>query len=198
MQKTAPFLPYQIYENLFEFLSFRKLTTNHKKLKKDIFINNINHYDYIEIPTEQNITIILIKENSDYANKSAAFNKLVLRAMNKTSISELILIANEDVNSYIATQIKQHAISNKKISMYHYDRFKIVIPNSDMVPTHEILNPTEVCDIFDYFRCKKNNFPKIKITDPMIIWLGANHGDIIKITRTSVSTGENISYRVVI
>ncbi|MGC8516455.1 MAG: DNA-directed RNA polymerase subunit H [Candidatus Acidifodinimicrobium sp.] len=74
----------------------------------------------------------------------------------------------------------------------------IDIFNNRLSPKYKILDPNEADKILLRFKCSRSNLPKIKMTDPAVIALKANEGDILEITRASKSAGEAIYYRVVI
>lgn len=76
-----------------------------------------------------------------------------------------------------------------------------------LVPQHEILKDDEVEKILAKYNIKKEQLPKILVSDPCAMVLGAKPGQVLKITRrrlreeTSFSpciAGVSITYRVVI
>ena len=67
-----------------------------------------------------------------------------------------------------------------------------------LVPKHEILSKEEVEDLLRSLGIKKEQLPKIKATDPIAKEIGAKVGDIVKITRDSLTAGKSIAYRLVI
>lgn len=81
---------------------------------------------------------------------------------------------------------KSDIILNLKISDHIY------------VPKHEILTPDEVKKIIEKFNATLEQFPYILFTDPIVKEIGANPGDLIKITRKSATSGESTYYRFVV
>ena len=73
-----------------------------------------------------------------------------------------------------------------------------VILGHALVPKHEILTKKGAKDILENYKASKDAFPKILAIDPIIKAIGAKKGDIIKITRESMTAGEAVYYRVVI
>ena len=70
--------------------------------------------------------------------------------------------------------------------------------NHNLIPTHTLLTADEKEQLLASLHVTIKELPKIKITDPAIQNLGAESGNIIKITRESRSAGQSTYYRVVI
>lgn len=67
-----------------------------------------------------------------------------------------------------------------------------------LVPRHEILKENEVEKLLAKYNITKEQLPKILTTDPCVRVLGAEKGQVLKITRKSLTAGTSISYRVVV
>ena len=67
-----------------------------------------------------------------------------------------------------------------------------------LVPKHEILSDEEVKEILKILGISKEQLPKIKSTDPIIKEIGAKPGDVVKITRESLTAGKSVFYRLVV
>ena len=74
----------------------------------------------------------------------------------------------------------------------------IEAPDHIYVPKHEILAIAEAKKVLEKFHCKPTELPLIFVTDPAIVGLGVKPGDMIKITRASVTAGESLYYRYVV
>gem|GEM_PF-25110 len=77
-----------------------------------------------------------------------------------------------------------------------YPHFNIF--DHELVPKHEIVGEEERRWLLETFHVKEYQLPKIKDTDPAVKAIGAKPGDIVKITRKSLTAGEVIFYRYVI
>ena len=66
-----------------------------------------------------------------------------------------------------------------------------------LVPKHEILPPEEAKELLQIYRAKLYQLPQIKASDIAVIAIGAKPGDVLKITRDSVTAGKYASYRYV-
>lgn len=67
-----------------------------------------------------------------------------------------------------------------------------------LVPRHEILKEEEVKKILSKYNIQREHLPKILINDPCAKVLGAKVGQVLKITRKSLTAGKAVAYRVVV
>ena len=68
----------------------------------------------------------------------------------------------------------------------------------NLVPKHSKLSDSEKEKILRELDIELRQFPRILVTDPAILALEAESGDIIKVERESRTAGKAIYYRVVI
>jgi len=74
--------------------------------------------------------------------------------------------------------------------------FKLL--DHESVPYHEIIGEDEVAELMAKFAIDKEQLPKIRFDDPIVLEIGAKIGDVIKITRKSQTADESAYYRLVI
>ena len=67
-----------------------------------------------------------------------------------------------------------------------------------LVPKHEIVPLEKSKELLEKFGSDPIKFPKILQDDPAVIEIGAQKGDIIKISRKSHTAGKSVYYRVVV
>lgn len=67
-----------------------------------------------------------------------------------------------------------------------------------LVPKHEILSDSEAKKVLDSYNITVTELPKIKQDDPAIKDEDAKPGQVVRITRDSMSSGEAVFYRTVI
>jgi len=72
------------------------------------------------------------------------------------------------------------------------------IMNHFLVPIHEIVSEEETAEIIKKMGNKKEKFPQILLSDPVIEELGAKKGDLIRITRETPTAGKSVYYRTVV
>lgn len=66
-----------------------------------------------------------------------------------------------------------------------------------LVPEHIVLNEDQKKKVLEKYDTKLSSFPKIFESDPALVGLGAQSGDLIKIKRKDL-TGNYDYYRVVV
>ena len=66
---------------------------------------------------------------------------------------------------------------------------KFDILEHNAVPKHEILTESEIKKIFSKLDYEISQLPKIKVDDPVSKAIGAQEGDVLKITRESQTAG---------
>ena len=75
---------------------------------------------------------------------------------------------------------------------------KFDILKHKLVPHHEVLSREEVEKLLKAYNIKKEQLPRILLTDPVAKAIGAKEGDVIKIIRKSPTAGISIAYRLVV
>ena len=86
---------------------------------------------------------------------------------------------------------------------HYYSAFsmkrKYDILGHELVPPHRIMSKEEVKELMKKYGLKSlKQLPRILVTDPAAIAIGAARGDVIEITRKSDAAGETKYYRLVI
>lgn len=67
-----------------------------------------------------------------------------------------------------------------------------------LVPFHEIVSEKEKKEILNNYKVKPYQMPQIRSGDPAVKAIGAQPGDVLKITRKSTTAGEHVTYRYVV
>ncbi len=66
-----------------------------------------------------------------------------------------------------------------------------------MVPGHEVISGEEKKRTLEGLNAEKEQLPKILVSDAVVKKINAKPGDIIRITRDSVTAGKSVYYRIV-
>lgn len=197
------YIPGIVYKNLEKFLEYRNVKSDQNFLTIEALRSRLDHYEYATIEgtsSDKSIFIVLIAPGSKYSNRSQDFKKLLsFLPKNKLPDSNLIFISDTEFTIHIKRQIAE--VKKKYpgiyIEDYDYKKFMLVVPEHKSVPKHEILPNDNLQEVLG-IPTEKAKLPKIRTSDPPVIWIGARPGDIVKITRISESAGINIAYRLVI
>ncbi|MBI5884901.1 DNA-directed RNA polymerase subunit H [archaeon] len=70
--------------------------------------------------------------------------------------------------------------------------------NHVLIPLHEIVPKDQVPEILSKYGTELKNLPRILGEDPVVESLGAVKGDLIKISRNSMTAGKSVYFRVVV
>ncbi len=74
---------------------------------------------------------------------------------------------------------------------------KIDIQDHMLVPKHEIMTEEEISDEFSDVDYEIKDLPKIRSNDPVVKAIGAEPGNVLRITRESQTAGAFVTYRIV-
>jgi len=214
----------KIYNNLFIYFKYKNLISLDDQIKDTEFIKNIFNNEYFIIKNVSNnysneeikimkeninnmnfnnnkfkITyIIVFHYNSEIYTKTQELKKVLIKLKKIPFNYDIILITKNSISTHVNNFIE--SIKNKiNIINYTYKLFTIIIPNHILSNKHEILNEEESNNLLNNILfCKRQNLPKIRLSDPQIIWTAGKINDIVKITRYDDITGISIYYRVII
>ena len=104
-----------------------------------------------------------------------------------------ILVVKDTVS---ANNTKAISAMVKNIQFFDIKRLQFNITHHKYVPKHELVASDEVKNIMDIYALRsKTQLPLISKNDPIAKYYGLKIGDIVKITRTSITSGETIIYR---
>lgn len=121
-----------------------------------------------------------------YANKME-------KAMKAAGAEKGIMVANA---KYTFAAKKKSKIYEIELIPKRFPPFNVF--KHELVPKHEILSPEELKELLEKYRVQPYQFPRIRASDTAAIAIGAKPGDVVKITRKSVTAGKSVSYRYVI
>ena len=174
-----------VIENILKMLERRKVIDSWedkiKKISAEDFINKSN----FEL---DKIGIYLVNAK---LTTIAQGHPLDVYLSNNLDIHKIIIA--KDVAKKV---VKQIANDYKNAEFFFESEMLEDIPSKIFIPKHEIIIDDERKEILDKFSEAEHG--RIFLTDPMSRYYGAKIGDIIKITRPSITGGKNIYYRRVV
>lgn len=152
--------------------------------------------------------ILLFDPESDYTSSTQKFTKILNRIpefsdeIRKNNL-EIIIISYRDLSIHLEKKIEANlnpGTENSgyiRIFPYKYLYFTSERPIHKLVSQQRILSKKESDKILEELCLNKQNLPKIKKTDPIMIWLGAELGDIIEALMPSEVSGIETKYFLV-
>lgn len=188
---------YNRYKNMLIFAKdWRGFNVSSKTIDFEAFRKQMHSDQYIRIDAthdNKRILMYLFDANSKYTNKSPQM-KLLLKKIPVPS--EVIMVTALPLSQYHRKTIAQNKLLN--IYIYRHSIFDLVIPKAPGTGKHRIMSREEVLQLTNNdLCCWVNNLPKIYDSDPQCVWIGAQFGDVIEVTRNSPIIGESIAYFVV-
>ncbi len=182
-----------IYDSLVKFTTYRQWKSLEQPLSKEDFYAKNRKMNYVALSGvdryDKPTTIILTNPDSDIPNHKNKFMSLI-----NSIDGKIILVSHRLLSSSILEYTK---IENIAIEAHTYARFVTDMTKCPYVPKHEIMSKEELNEMLAFRYKKASDLPGIMQDDTQVIWIGANVGDVIKITRFSEVTGYSIVHRVV-
>jgi DNA-directed RNA polymerase subunit H (RpoH/RPB5) len=143
------------------------------------------------------VTIILFPKDSNFTKQSALFVKLTRQIKSGGVLDgKIITISENGLSTYI-----RKSLNTLRPFIFEPRLTRHFIIEGDKGPgcsKIRVMPKDETVKIFrDFLRCNHLRQAKIFLSDPQIIWSGAQLGQVVEITSKSGLSGERISYRIV-
>lgn len=185
---------YNIIRNA--FCPYRKIDISKSPvLTKDELIKNMQFDNYVKLTgvheeTKNKIVIAILGRNEKGTNEIISITEKFRLFINsiKEQEAEILIIAPAHFQTHVLNFIFESKL-DKRIHRYLYDHFKIVIPLAPGSSRHTILSAEESRAEIELHSLNQKEMKPIFMTDPQIIWLGAQPGDIVRIERYNQSSG---------
>jgi DNA-directed RNA polymerase subunit H (RpoH/RPB5) len=130
-----------------------------------------------------------------YFNHSQYKKHLKVFKFEEEDVPIHMVVLLEKINHTILKGNNAYKNFKIKCQIFHISELMINISRHHLVPKHEVVNKKEEQAILTQYMATKVQLPWILKTDPMAKFLGLESGQIVKITHTSLTNGEYISYR---
>ena len=115
------------------------------------------------------------------------------KAMDDADIKKGIVVTIGKYTHTAKSRSKQHGI---ELIPKIFPSFQIF--DHDFVSKHELLNLEEKKKFLEENKVKAYQLPRINSSDPAIIAVGGNPGDIVRVIRNSKTAGRYVAFRYVI
>jgi DNA-directed RNA polymerase I, II, and III subunit RPABC1 len=167
------------------FVDKAAIEATHKKLLNDVSDDMI-----FKIPSNSgDFQVKFILKKLTTIKRIPKINKFLYE---NTDTNKIVVVTNINQKTY------KQFIEHQNIEVFWDYELMIDKVSHHFVPDHHVLNKEEHDAFFEAYKIKKINIPKIKVSDPIARYYKMQVGDIVKITRTSITTGHSIMYRCVV
>ena len=176
----------EICKNVLKMLKRRKLINNDELIFEQIF-NDINNKASIEFNMDNDIkcSIYIIRAKVSSIIQGSPIDDFL---SNNINMQKIIII--KECSKKAVKQI----INDYKNSEFFFEHEMLEdIPSKNFIPEHQLLSSDESNELLSKFN--QNELSIIYNTDMMARYYNAKIGDIFRIIRPSVTSGNSIFYR---
>ncbi len=124
----------------------------------------------------------------------------IVGELKEEDISRAIIVIEVSVTPHAKNTLKGLRSQKMYIDVFRVEETQINISHNRLVPKHVVCSRGEKMKVMKAYQVDRTQLPYIKTIDPMVKYLGAVKGQLIKIIRNSETMkGEKvISYRLVV
>lgn len=95
-------------------------------------------------------------------------------------------------------KLASKSLQQRNIQWFTHEELLVNITHHMLVPKFHVLSDAEKKEFLECYKLKIGQLPKMLDTDPISRYYGLKKGDVVKITRKSVTAGRYVYYRCVI
>ena len=170
--------------------------------RKVLNINNIskNYKILLDQKSDKNIYKLKSDYNSDFYHIMFVFGKLTTIK----KIQDIDLFFENSKNGYrifIGDNINQKTykqfIEYKNTEVFFDYELLVNVIDHNLQPKFEVLSSTEIENLFKSYQIDLKDIPVMLSTDRIARYYKLKDGDIVRIIRTSITSGYTTSYRIV-
>lgn len=201
-------MSYKVYTNVIKMITkpeYRNMELeNNKILDKNKFNSDVDINGHVSLKCKKKDSKIfdtifyILSEKSNVVRSVVEFKKIMGKVAKIIPAVINVYIINSKEMSQQVYKLISNKFSKYKIFVLKYNIFQLEIPKHVISNKHEILTSKEVNDLIDDLSIVSiDKLPQIYMVDSMCVWIGAEVGDIIRVTRTEQG-GVSINYRFVV
>ena len=121
--------------------------------------------------------------------------KTIFQEMIETNIHHAIIITKSITK--FSKKISDAALPKFILEFFQEKELLYNITEHELVPKHTLLNSEEKQQILETLRCSDYQLPHMLINDPISRYYGLQCGQVVKIERSSETSGKYTAYRIV-
>jgi DNA-directed RNA polymerase subunit H (RpoH/RPB5) len=103
----------------------------------------------------------------------------------------------KEISKKAIDHIKNNYGKFSKVEIFLEEELMIDLVSYILVPKHIVLSPKEIEEVYKKYNCDKKQIPLMLKNDPIAKYYNLSSGDVCRIIRPSITSGESISYRMV-
>lgn len=128
------------------------------------------------------------------------FSRDIVEYVNELDTRHIIFVIKASLNTTDIKKITSIESDGKNCEIFSLLELQFNKSKHFLVPKHELINDENVIEdlIKTHYIKNRSQFPHILKSDPMCKYLNAKQGNIVKIYRSSPTSGESIVYRTVV
>lgn len=187
----------QSLETLIEMLQDRRINTGiTPKNANELIGSNTSYFEFI-IESEKSEQYISTKIKIIYYIPSKFKWADVKKSFEDEDLYDLYILVVRDALTQNNTKFIEALRPKPVVQIFELKRLQVNISKHSLVPKHELITDLKEEEeiIKQYCLKSKNQLPIILKSDAMAKYLNLKTGDIIRITRTSETSGQYVEYR---
>ena len=200
---------YKVYKNAYKYIKIKKFNIIDDKTNIDNkqldgqpndlkqFSKTMQFHSYIRIKAENDLETLYVFIVGDpaFVSRVEKFKQLINTIAEKKC--QLVMISANNVKNTILKYLGSNDKKSIKFRNLNFNYFKTDPRNHVLVPKHTLCDPEKVTQILsEYHLDDVSQFPQIKLSDPQVVWVDGDVGDVIEIERLDINT-VTLMYRVV-
>ncbi|XVE71936.1 hypothetical protein DITRI_Ditri10aG0191200 [Diplodiscus trichospermus] len=135
---------------------------------------------YVFFPAEQKVGVPMVRNCAKRMKTDNVFNAILVVQKALTAPAKAAIV---EINSYFHMEVFEDAELLTNITEHMF------------VPQHKVLTDQEKKELLEKYRVKETQLPRILVTDPVARYYGMKRGQVVKITRQSVTADTYDTYR---
>jgi len=145
-------------------------------------------------PSER-ILVVFVKNEKDKSAIGVKYIRNYCERLKQDCFHKAILILHGRLTPHAKQAISAINSLVERIEYFNESELIINITEHCLVPRHEVLLKEECKKLLEKYSIKENQLPRINKNDPIARYLGIEKNQIVKIIRTSETSGRYITYR---
>eukprot|EP00899_Mesostigma_viride_P023799 jgi/Mesvir1/4603/Mv15828-RA.1 len=152
-----------------------------------------------EDPSRQQMTIQKEKKNNpaeqifvffpDEAKVGVKTIKQYAEKMKSEDVMRAIVVVQVSLTPFAKQCLAEMAPAGFHIEQFQDCELLVNITKHALVPTHSVLSPAEQDKVLQHYKVKKEQLPRMQVTDPVARYYGMRRDQIVKIIRPSETAG---------